>query len=151
MGPQVTDSAIYVSLWAEDMRIVAPKEGRDSGPTGWASAVGPTTRRREGGVDALHAPKDSMSHPYHTWASARIFVGSGAQLRGCPETSRRPPNSTLIFAHSTRFRGGVWHRSSKAARCEDLQVEEPVACWDCSSFHFHATLARVLRPTLIGH
>src|SRR5215831_12762303 len=55
------------------------------------------------------------------------------------------------FSHSTRFSGGVWHHSSKASRCEDLQVEEPVACRDCSSFHFHSTLARVLRPTLIGH
>src|ERR1043166_5658516 len=36
----------------------------------------------------LHAHKDSTSHPRHTWASARIFVGAGAQLRGCPKTSR---------------------------------------------------------------
>jgi hypothetical protein len=24
-------------------------------------------------------------------------------------------------------------------------------CWDCASFHFHATLTRMLGPTLIGH
>jgi hypothetical protein len=31
-----------------------------------------------------------------------------------------------------------------------LQVEKPVSCGDCASFDFHATLAGVLRPTLIG-
>ena len=42
-------------------------------------------------------------------------------------------------------------RSLKASRCEDLQVEEPVACRDCASFDFRPTLASVLDPTLIGH
>src|SRR5262249_53736918 len=51
--------------------------------------------------------------------------------------------------HSTRFSGKEYHCSSKASRREDLQVEEPVACRDGSSFHFHATLARVPSPTLI--
>ena len=40
--------------------------------------------------------------------------------------------------------------SSKAARGEDLQVEHPVWCGDAPAFHFHATLAGMLRPTLIG-
>jgi hypothetical protein len=39
--------------------------------------------------------------------------------------------------------------SSKAARGEDLQVEDPVACGDSASFHFHATLAGMLSPMLI--
>src|SRR5207253_5954589 len=29
------------------------------------------------------------------------------------------------FPHSTQFSGKEYHRSSKASRCEDLQVEEP--------------------------
>jgi hypothetical protein len=35
------------------------------------------------------------------------------------------------------------------SRGEDLEVEEPVLGWDCSSFHFHPTLAGMLRSTLI--
>src|SRR5262245_27781199 len=60
------------------------------------------------------------------------------------------PCGARTMTHSTRFSGGVWYRSSKASGGEDLQIEEPVACRDCSSFHFHSTLARVLRPALIG-
>src|SRR5262249_49211642 len=52
--------------------------------------------------------------------------------------------------HSTQFSGGVCPHSSKAARGEDLQVEHPVWCGDAPAFHFHATLAGMLRPTLIG-
>jgi hypothetical protein len=55
------------------------------------------------------------------------------------------------FPHSTQFSGKEYHRSSKASRREDLQVEEPVACWDCSSFDFHPTLAGMLRTPLVGH
>src|SRR5216684_2846522 len=51
--------------------------------------------------------------------------------------------------HSTELRGGACHRSSKASRREDLEIEQPVACWDCASFDFHATLAGMLGPTLI--
>ena len=54
------------------------------------------------------------------------------------------------MAHSTDFSGKWYHRSSKASRREDLEVEEPVACGNCSSFHFHAALAGMLGPTLIG-
>jgi putative flippase GtrA len=55
------------------------------------------------------------------------------------------------FSHSTQFSGKEYHRSSKASRREDLQVEEPVACWDCSSFDFHSTLAGMLRAPLVGY
>src|SRR5262249_59272741 len=55
------------------------------------------------------------------------------------------------FPHSTQFSGGVCSRLSKASRREDLQVEEPVACWDCASFDFHPTLAGMLRTPLVGH
>jgi hypothetical protein len=51
--------------------------------------------------------------------------------------------------HSIELRGEACHRSAKAPRGEDLQVEKPVACWDFASFHFHATLAGMLRATLI--
>jgi hypothetical protein len=51
--------------------------------------------------------------------------------------------------HSTELRGEVCHRSAKASGGEDLQVEKPVSCWDCASFHFHATVAGMLGPTLI--
>ena len=30
-----------------------------------------------------------------------------------------------------------------------MDIEEPVACWDGASFHFHATLTRMLGSTLI--
>ena len=45
----------------------------------------------------------------------------------------------------------MWQHSSKAPRREDLQVEEPVSCRDCSSFHFHPTLPDMLGATLVGH
>jgi hypothetical protein len=32
-----------------------------------------------------------------------------------------------------------------------LEVEHPILCRDASAFHFHATLASVLGPTLIRH
>jgi hypothetical protein len=56
-----------------------------------------------------------------------------------------------FFAHSTQFSGKEYHRSSKASRREDLQVEEPVACGDGASFDFHPTLASVLSAPLVGH
>ena len=40
--------------------------------------------------------------------------------------------------------------SAKASRGEDLEVEHPVWRGDASAFHFHATLAGMLSPTLIG-
>src|SRR5215831_1912479 len=58
---------------------------------------------------------------------------------------------STIFPHSTQFSGKEYHRSPKASRREDLQVEEPVACWDCSSFDFHTTLAGMLSTPLVGH
>ncbi len=54
-------------------------------------------------------------------------------------------------AHSIEFSGGVGHCSSKASRREDLEIEQPVACWDCASFHFHPTLATILGAPLIRY
>src|SRR5262245_3816280 len=65
---------------------------------------------------------------------------------GCKFTTGRrsrnnhiPPNYVVEDAH----------RSAKASRGADLEVQEPVVCRDASAFHFHPTLARVLGPTLI--
>ena len=55
-----------------------------------------------------------------------------------------------VGTHSIEFSGGVCHRSSKASRGEDLEIEQPVSCGDLSSFHFHATLAGMLGATLVG-
>src|SRR5262249_26026691 len=62
-----------------------------------------------------------------------------------PNIPENPRNRT----DSTELRGGGHPRSAKTARSEDLQVEEPVSCWDCSSLHFHPTLATMLGATLI--
>src|SRR5262249_31331095 len=53
--------------------------------------------------------------------------------------------------HSTGLCGGGRPRSAKAARGENLQIEEPLACRYASAFDFHPTLARVLGPTLIRY
>src|SRR5712691_531124 len=93
---------------------------------------------------------------------------AGGTTRHCTEVNRQPSPCGIAsarrrpwrhhrwgtdrdFPHSTRFSGKGYHRSSKASRREDVQVEEPVACGDCSSFHFHATLAGMLRAPLVGH
>ena len=60
-----------------------------------------------------------------------------------------PRRSERTSPHSIEFSGGVDHCSSKASRREDLEIEQPVACWDFASFDFHATLAGMLGPTLI--
>src|SRR5437016_1811279 len=54
-----------------------------------------------------------------------------------------------VFPHSTRFSGKEYHRSSKAARGEDLQVEHPILCRYSSTVHFHPTLPGMLGSTLI--
>src|SRR5882724_419177 len=64
---------------------------------------------------------------------------------------RKVAAEPLKLAHSIGFSGGVCHRSSKASGREDLQIEEPIMCRYSSAFHFHATLTRMLGPTLIGH
>ena len=53
------------------------------------------------------------------------------------------------FSHSIALCGEGCHHSAKAARGENLQVEEPVACRYTPAFHFHTILASVLGPTLI--
>ncbi len=56
-----------------------------------------------------------------------------------------------MLPHSTEFSGGALQGSLQASRGEDLQIEEPVFSGDCPAFHFHATLAGMLGPTLIRH
>jgi hypothetical protein len=57
---------------------------------------------------------------------------------------------TLSIPHSTQFSGGVCPHSSEASGGENLEVEEPVACWDCSSLDFHPTLPSMLSTALVG-
>jgi RNA polymerase subunit RPABC4/transcription elongation factor Spt4 len=54
------------------------------------------------------------------------------------------------WPHSTGFSGSVCPRSSKASRGEDLEIEEPVLCRDCSSVDFYPTWAGMLGATLVG-
>ena len=56
----------------------------------------------------------------------------------------------LHRAHSTELRGGVGHRSAKASGSEDLEIEQPGACRDLASFHFHPTRVRMLGAALVG-
>ena len=56
-----------------------------------------------------------------------------------------------VGTHSIGFRGGGYPCSSKASRGEDLDIEEPVACRDCSSFDFYPTLPGMQGATLGGH
>src|SRR5215813_6840537 len=67
------------------------------------------------------------------------------------ERSRNISRSLQAFPHSTELCGGGCHRSAKASRGEDLEVQEPVARRYASAFHFHPTLASVLGPSLIRH
>jgi hypothetical protein len=73
-------------------------------------------------------------------------AGHSTDAQALRQGAHRPHQ---FFAHSTELRGEVCHRSAKASGGEDLQVEKPVSCWDCASFHFHATVAGMLGPTLI--
>src|SRR5438094_9368199 len=67
-------------------------------------------------------------------------------LASKPSTmSHIPPN----LAHSTGLCGEAYPHSSEASGGEDLDIEEPVSGWDCSTLHFHATLAGMLNATLI--
>jgi hypothetical protein len=60
-------------------------------------------------------------------------------------------NGQSVFAHSTGFSGSVCPRSSKASRRENLEIEPPVACRDCSSFDFYPTRPGIPGATLVGH
>jgi hypothetical protein len=55
------------------------------------------------------------------------------------------------LAHSPGFSGNEYHRSSKASRREDLEMQQPVACRDSASVHFDPTLPSMLSTALIGH
>ena len=78
----------------------------------------------------------------------RRSVSGGTPDREAHVHASAPPRKKT---HSTELRGKGYPHSAKAARGENLEVEEPVACWDCTTFDFHPTLARIERPALIGH
>jgi len=72
----------------------------------------------------------------------------------CPFARGQEEATTVkvsLLSHSLGFRGKRYPRSSTASRREDLQVEEPVACGDGASCHFHPTVARMLSAALGGH
>jgi hypothetical protein len=56
----------------------------------------------------------------------------------------------LDYPHSIAFSGGACHRSAKASGGEDLEIEQPVSCWDCSSLDFHTALPSMLGTPLVG-
>src|SRR5215813_2066625 len=106
------------------MRQVGAPERNPSGPHGGQVVVSALRKRKP----ALVVEQLSLSRLHH----------------GQPGVRAHPE-----IAHSTELRGGTCYRSAKAPGGEDLQVEEPVSGWDCASFHFHATVAGMLGPTLI--
>ena len=55
----------------------------------------------------------------------------------------------VFMDDSIAFSGKRYHPSAKAARGEDLDIEEPVPRRYASAFHFYATLPHMLGPTLI--
>ncbi len=56
-----------------------------------------------------------------------------------------------MLPRSTEFSGGALQGSLQASRGEDLRIEEPVFSGNYPAFHFRATLAGMLGPTLIRH
>ena len=56
-----------------------------------------------------------------------------------------------MVSHFIGCSGKGYHRSLQASGREDLQVEEPVACGDCASFHFHPAEASVPGAPLIRY
>src|SRR5919198_6148744 len=69
----------------------------------------------------------------------------------CPSACLpKPCSGTWETPHSTQFSGGVHHCSSKTSGGENLEVQQPVSCWDYSSLDFHPALPRMLGATLIG-
>jgi len=61
--------------------------------------------------------------------------------RGERKPTHIPPN--YVVEHCSH--------SSKAARGEDVQIEEPVCCGYSPAFHFHPTLTGMLGSTLIRY
>ena len=57
----------------------------------------------------------------------------------------------MLRTHSTEFSGGACYCSSKSPGGEDLEIEEPILCGDCASFHFHPAEASVLGAPLIRY
>src|SRR5215470_12852568 len=101
--------------------------------------------------------KNDASHRARMRAHGLLLSSEGMTIKAIAKIYHmdRDTVSTWIKKwekpHSIEFSGGVGHCSSKASRREDLEIEQPVACWDCSSFHFDPTLASMLGATLIRY
>src|SRR5262245_29873822 len=99
---------------------------------GWMA--GWTDKEKDG------TPPATTCVPLFAWAIVRAMNGKKA--------STQVPG-LFMDTHSIAFSGRTCHRSSKASRGEDLEIEQPVSCWDCSSFDFHSTVASMLGAALI--
>jgi hypothetical protein len=75
----------------------------------------------------------------------------GVTYYRCASCGYRDGPTPEEIPHSTELCGGGCHRSAKAARGEELEIQEPVVCQYASAVYFHPTLASVLGPSLIRH
>jgi hypothetical protein len=74
----------------------------------------------------LHDPRRQLGR--HRWVS-RHWIACELAFNGRHRTVMTPGRYTeLFFPHSPGLCGEVCHRSAKASRSENLQIEEPVCC-----------------------
>jgi DDE domain len=102
------------------------------------------------GQDYANQLKRGRAQPGDKWHLDEVFLTINGQ-RHYLWRAVDQDDTVLDIPHSTEFSGGVWYRFSKASRREDVQVEQPVACWDFSSCDFHPTLSGMLSASLVGH
>jgi hypothetical protein len=123
----------------------------DSLGTSWAGLTSGRHERRAGyrgrtrTRGRLRALRGSEAYP----------AALPARQSPCDEEPRPRGAQTFLRvgernAHSIAFSRGACHRSSKASGGEDLEIKQPVACWDCSSLDFHTALPSMLGAPLVG-
>ena len=77
---------------------------------------------------------------------ANILKSIYTMIREPSRITTRLSPSIQKNPHSIGFSGKGYHRSSKASRRKDLQVEEPVACGNCASFPLPRHIGRHAWP-----
>jgi hypothetical protein len=85
------------------------------------------------------------------WPTARRGQWPEAAFAATAPGHAASEGATRLAGPYHHLSGGVCSRLAKASRREDVQVEAPVAWWDCAAFDFHPTLAGMLRAPLGGH
>src|SRR5215475_1429258 len=99
-------------------------------------------------LGSLLLPHDAFqayaAHPAE-WSAALNSKGSE---RTCIRSGLATFLHCAFTAHPDCVVRSIPH-SAKASGGEDLDVEEPVVCWDAPTFHLHSTLPSMLSPTLI--